>query len=651
MRIKKVVMAFVVFMFFLAGIVNAQQQPPESFNALDGLDLKFGFNANIDITLLQPGTTIDEMKVDLSFFPRDNDFQSTQSLQHTSSPPASISTSDNYITYLWENIRENQKLTYGIDAIISTKNYIPPITTKIPFPVTNLDPMYYKYTQPSPFIDITPAIEQQASSIIGSESDLYVAVFKVADWTKNNIEYDLSTLTAEAVQKSSWVLENRRGVCDELTNLFVSMLRSVGIPAKFVSGMVYSNLDNKWGPHGWAEVYFPGYGWVPFDVTFGQYGWLDPSHLKLKDDADSGSPSAEYSWKSTGREDVDVGKAQLSTTLISKGEEVQPFVRMDIEPYKKEVGPGSYVPLLVTLENQQNIYFSPTVIVRKAPGIEGSNVKQVLLHPKESKTIAWLVKIPSGAEENFIYTSTLEVEATAANTATSAVKYAENYPPMTREQAEAIVNSFEEQSEKSRLETVTFRCKADEDIYYASDPVKITCTLASRDKQALHLTACVQQECRQLSLEPGKTDDLTFSLTASQSGRFIATVEDKKRVLYTPITLNVIAVPDITITDIKPSTITYGEKVTLSFAINTNTPLKEVNLDFGFDQLTFDEIDEKKSINIHTTSANLVNGLAFTLVYQDMKGKVYQTKQNIQITVTDVPWYARIVFWMAKFFQ
>lgn len=75
------------------------------------------------------------------------------------------------------------------------------------------------------------------------ESDYYKVVYELSDWTKTNIDYDLNTITAKAVKKSSWVLENRQGVCDELTNLFISMLRSVGIPARFVTGMVYTNID------------------------------------------------------------------------------------------------------------------------------------------------------------------------------------------------------------------------------------------------------------------------------------------------------------------------------------------------------------------------------------------------------------------------
>ena len=71
-------------------------------------------------------------------------------------------------------------------------------------------------------------------------------------------------------EPATWVYDNRQGVCDELTGLFISMLRELGIPARFVSGVSYTNLPEfakPWGGHGWAEVWFPDVGWVPFDVT------------------------------------------------------------------------------------------------------------------------------------------------------------------------------------------------------------------------------------------------------------------------------------------------------------------------------------------------------------------------------------------------
>ena len=44
---------------------------------------------------------------------------------------------------------------------------------------------------------------------------MYSGVFNIAEFVRSNIKYDLNTITAKAVQKSSWVYFNKKGVCDE----------------------------------------------------------------------------------------------------------------------------------------------------------------------------------------------------------------------------------------------------------------------------------------------------------------------------------------------------------------------------------------------------------------------------------------------------
>ncbi len=645
---NKITIAILLFLIFLP--LSHAQEKIENFNDYQSLNLNFHIEGTLITNLQDPSAKLDEMRVDLSFFPRENDFQKIDEIHYFSDPISEISKSDQYTTYTWKNIPNNINLKYGIDAKIKTSNIISQLSKSIKFPINNIDPEFLKYTKASQFIDITQEIEQQALSITGSETDLFAIVFKLADWTKTNVKYDLSTLTAEAVQKSSWVLANKEGVCDEITNLFISMLRSLGIPARFVSGMVYSNTDYKWGPHGWAEVYFPGYGWIPFDVTFGQYGWLDPSHVKLKDSTDSGSSSAEYSWKSTGQDKMDIKKPILETTGFPSGKNVDPFIKVEISPYRKAVSPGSVVPLFVTLENQKNVYFAPVISVVKAPGIIGANTRQVLLHPKESKTIAFLLQIPSEAVENYIYTSKLEVITSFGNIAMNDIKYSLEYSSITEKLAREIASSLDKKSEKSHLDSAAISCSPEKQLYYKDDSIKVSCSIKNIDNQALSLNACLQEKCQQITLSPKSEKTIEFSLQAVESGRFTATLENEQSVAYAFVPVNVIKVPDISIADVNPKTVEYGDEVKLSFTINTDTPISKVIIDLGFDKLDIESIESSKEINILTHSKNLIKGLPLTMSYSDAAGKVYNASKLIKVQVNDVPWYARFIFWIVNLF-
>lgn len=65
----------------------------------------------------------------------------------------------------------------------------------------------------------------------------------------------------------------KKGASCELAHVFIAAARSVGIPARFVSGYLASESDGAERAaeasdlHGWAEAYVEGLGWIGFDPT------------------------------------------------------------------------------------------------------------------------------------------------------------------------------------------------------------------------------------------------------------------------------------------------------------------------------------------------------------------------------------------------
>jgi transglutaminase-like putative cysteine protease len=63
-----------------------------------------------------------------------------------------------------------------------------------------------------------------------------------------------------------WALEQKHGDCTEFSDLFVSLCRANGLPARTRSGYLIHDVPKGDTPkHDWAEVYVAKYGWVPFD--------------------------------------------------------------------------------------------------------------------------------------------------------------------------------------------------------------------------------------------------------------------------------------------------------------------------------------------------------------------------------------------------
>jgi transglutaminase-like putative cysteine protease len=62
----------------------------------------------------------------------------------------------------------------------------------------------------------------------------------------------------------------RNGVCQDHAHIFIGAARSVGVPARYVSGYLMMNdrIDQE-ATHAWAEAHVDGLGWVGFDISNG----------------------------------------------------------------------------------------------------------------------------------------------------------------------------------------------------------------------------------------------------------------------------------------------------------------------------------------------------------------------------------------------
>ena len=74
-----------------------------------------------------------------------------------------------------------------------------------------------------------------------------------------------------AAQTPAHTLATGKGACRDLTVLFMAACRSLGIPARFVSGYQAEaeTPDGRRHLHSWAEAFLPGFGWRGFDPMHG----------------------------------------------------------------------------------------------------------------------------------------------------------------------------------------------------------------------------------------------------------------------------------------------------------------------------------------------------------------------------------------------
>lgn len=122
-----------------------------------------------------------------------------------------------------------------------------------------------------------PQIHELAVQITADAETNYDKTLAITDWLRANIAYQ-RTIPSPPANKDPvyWVLfEQKEGFCNYYAAAEVLMLRSIGIPARWVVGYAqgdYSPKDRTFSvkesdAHAWPEVFFPEYGWLEFEPT------------------------------------------------------------------------------------------------------------------------------------------------------------------------------------------------------------------------------------------------------------------------------------------------------------------------------------------------------------------------------------------------
>jgi transglutaminase-like putative cysteine protease len=73
----------------------------------------------------------------------------------------------------------------------------------------------------------------------------------------------------DATTTATAALAQGYGVCQDHSHVFIAAARFLGIPARYVSGYLWTGVDDRPydASHAWTEAHVPGLGWVGFDAA------------------------------------------------------------------------------------------------------------------------------------------------------------------------------------------------------------------------------------------------------------------------------------------------------------------------------------------------------------------------------------------------
>lgn len=177
---------------------------------------------------------------------------------------------------------------YTVQLLVEAK--LDPLVSKspFPFPADQLRADVRKFLGPEDRIQTGhPVIASRAREVTAGAKTVLEAAERISDWVRDTLTYDASP---SVQQDALSVIQTRRGSCVGYSTLTVAMLRSVGIPARYVGGYLPVGYDwgiskNYWGVktsgggyHAWSEIFYPDAGWA---FTDGEYSknFVDPYHI------------------------------------------------------------------------------------------------------------------------------------------------------------------------------------------------------------------------------------------------------------------------------------------------------------------------------------------------------------------------------------
>ena len=110
------------------------------------------------------------------------------------------------------------------------------------------------------------AIQSFATGNMPRSGDRRAALMKLAEAVGEAVHYERGATDVHASAVNAF--SRGKGVCQDHAHVFIACCRAGGIPARYVSGYVYTGKDGEVASHAWVDAWLgPEQGWIPIDVT------------------------------------------------------------------------------------------------------------------------------------------------------------------------------------------------------------------------------------------------------------------------------------------------------------------------------------------------------------------------------------------------
>ncbi len=227
-----------------------------------------------------------------------------------------------------------------ISFVVKKVNDLKELTFDDTFPIKEplkVDQRYLKATALVQSDD--ERIKAVAKKLSENTTNLFDVVNRTINYVTDNVKYSYNPERYDAI----FTIEKKTGNCQNIAHLSIALLRALNIPARIVGGIT---LKEQWkiplgkegylvqsmgqGGHAWIEVYFPSYGWLPFDPQQTK-NFVSTRHIKQTHGVDSNEVNDSWS----ANPNLPLYEEEITVRYLSDN--------MDITLYSSEDTPRAYI--------------------------------------------------------------------------------------------------------------------------------------------------------------------------------------------------------------------------------------------------------------------------------------------------------------------
>ncbi len=139
------------------------------------------------------------------------------------------------------------------------------VETELPISNSNDSLPVEIYLRETALTASSAALKKFSLKFKGKENQGEVALDEMVDAIILQVPYSKGVTNAQTSAADAF--EKKAGVCQDHAHIFIACCRLLGLPARYVSGYLFTQDGSLMESHGWADVWLKESGWQSFDVS------------------------------------------------------------------------------------------------------------------------------------------------------------------------------------------------------------------------------------------------------------------------------------------------------------------------------------------------------------------------------------------------